>query len=111
MRRDSDCQVCYLQSYGSSIPTDGLGARQTAFHPNAAQEIVHLPINGLVAIKRVASDGSVLVALNNLTEDAKSIPCSLIGGNNYYDELAEQRIYHGAPIQMNPFQVRWLTEE
>ena len=85
--------------------------RQTAFHPNAAQEIVHLPINGLVAIKRVASDGSVLVALNNLTEDAKSIPCSLIGGNNYYDELAEQRIYHGAPIQMNPFQVRWLTEE
>ncbi|MDA9776790.1 sugar phosphorylase [Rubripirellula sp.] len=84
---------------------------QKAFHPNASQEILDLPTDGLIGIKRVASNGSTLVSLINLSDQTKNISSSLIGSGMFFDELAEQRIYGGQSIEMLPYQTRWLTKE
>ncbi|MGB1926381.1 MAG: sugar phosphorylase [Rubripirellula sp.] len=85
--------------------------RQAAFHPSAPQEILDLPTDGMIGIKRVAADGSELVAIISLCDSVREIPSDLIGNGVYFDELAEQRIYTGQRIEMLPYQVRWLVAE
>lgn len=84
---------------------------QPAFHPNASQIILDLPTDGMIGLRRLSADGSELVALVNLSDEVRMIPSELIGENVYFDELSEQRIYTGQPIEMQAYQVRWLTPE
>ncbi|MCH1494517.1 MAG: sugar phosphorylase [Rubripirellula sp.] len=85
--------------------------RQPAFHPSASQEVIDLPTNGLIGLRRVAKGGETLVSLVNLSGQATAIGCDLIGRGTYFDEISEERIYSQQSIEMSPYQVRWLTAE
>ena len=85
--------------------------RQPAFHPSASQEVIDLPTNGMIGLRRTAENGETLLALINLTDRATVIESDLIGRGTYYDEISEERIYKQQPIEMSPYQVRWLTAE
>jgi len=85
--------------------------RQPAFHPSASQEVLDLPTDGLIGLRRVAKGGEMLVALINLSDRATTVRCDLIGRGTYFDEISEERIYSQQSIEMSPYQVRWLTAE
>ena len=85
--------------------------RQPACHPSASQEVIDLPTNGLIGLRRVAKGGETLVSLVNLSGQATAIGCDLIGRGTYFDEISEERIYSQQSIEMSPYQVRWLTAE
>ena len=84
---------------------------QKAFHPNATQEVLDLPTDGLIGLKRVSKTGSTLLAIINLSGVTKILPEGFFGGESFYDELSEERIYSGQSIEMRPYQVRWLSKE
>jgi sucrose phosphorylase len=82
---------------------------QAALHPNASQQVIDLPSDGLLGFVRTAGDGESLAVLANLTNRPRLVDRSLIPPELAYDELAQQRIYRGEDIPLRPFQVRWMT--
>jgi sucrose phosphorylase len=84
---------------------------QPAFHPDAQQEVLELPGDGLVGLIRTAATGERLAMLANLSCQPKSIAAALVDAELRYDELAQQRLWNDDPISMRPFQVRWLTAD
>ena len=84
---------------------------QAAFHPDATQQVIELPGDGLVGLVRTAASGEKLVMLANLSCQPKSIDAAMVDPDLRYDELAQERLWNDDPIPMRPFQVRWLTAE
>jgi sucrose phosphorylase len=84
---------------------------QPAFHPDATQEVLELPGDGLVGLIRTAATGERLAMLANLSCQPTSIDAAMVDAELRYDELAQQRLWNDDPIAMRPFQVRWLTAE
>lgn len=82
-----------------------------AFHPDAHQEVLELPGDGLVGLIRTAATGERLAMLANLSCQPKSIDAAMVDAELRYDELAQQRLWNDDPIAMRPFQVRWLTAD
>ena len=82
---------------------------QPAFHPNAAQEVIELPGDGLLGFTRSTASGERLAVLANLSAEPRTVDGSLVDSELRYDELAQQRLWGDEPIAMRPFQVRWLT--
>lgn len=84
---------------------------QKAFHPNASQEVLDLPTDGIIGFRRTADTGEPLTVIANLSNEPKSISHQQVGHGVCFDELAEERIYGGEEVQLHPFQVRWLTDQ
>jgi glycosidase len=84
-------------------------AQQPGFHPNAKQQVIDLPGDGLLGFIRTASSGEQLAVLANLSERPRKVDASVLPVELCYDELAQQRIWQKEGISMRPFQVRWLT--
>ncbi len=84
---------------------------QAAFHPDAKQEVIELPGDGLVGLVRTATSGERLTMLANLSCHPKSIDAAMVDPALRYDELAQERLWKDDLIPMRPFQVRWLTAE
>ena len=85
--------------------------RQPAFHPNATQQVLEMPGDGLLGFVRTAPAGERIAVLANLTDQPRTIDGSLVDSELRYDELAEQRLWKDDAIEMRPFQVRWLAAE
>lgn len=84
---------------------------QAAFHPNASQEVLELPGDGLIGLVRTSATGERLAMVANLSDQPRLIDATLVAAELRYDELAQQRLWNDEPIPMRPFQVRWLTAE
>lgn len=84
---------------------------QPAFHPDAEQEVLDLTGDGLIGLIRTAPSGQRLAMLANLSDQPRSVDAAMIDDNLRYDELAQQRVWHGESITLRPFQVRWLTAD
>lgn len=82
---------------------------QPSFHPNADQQVIDLPGDGLLGFIRTSSSGQQLAVLANLSGDCRTIHSSLVSAELGYDELAQQRVWKDEGIPMRPYQVRWLT--
>ncbi len=82
---------------------------QEPFHPDASQQVIDLPGDGLLGFIRQAESGQTLTVLANLSEQPRVIDSSALDAKPQYDQLAEERIDDENKISMRPFQVRWLT--
>lgn len=82
---------------------------QPAFHPDATQRVLDLPGDGLLGFVREAADGQRLAVLANLSDRPRMIDASSVDAELRSDQLASERCAAGEPIEMRPFQVRWLT--
>ncbi|KLU06109.1 Sucrose phosphorylase [Rhodopirellula islandica] len=82
--------------------------RQTAFHPNASQEVLKLPADGLLGFVRQHDDESPLCVLANLSSETRQIEPANLTGDFTFDALADESLDQNAPIAMAPYQVRWL---
>ena len=80
--------------------------KQSAFHPDASQEIVDCG-PGVFAVRRTNADsGQTLLALHNVTD--AGIALNLDGIER--DILSGEHFPSGA-VSLSPYQVRWLTLE
>jgi len=86
-----------------------LRIEQPAFHPNAQQQVIDLPGDGLLGFIRTSSSGQRLAVLANLSGESRTIHTSQVPAELGYDELAQQRVWKDEGIPMRPYQVRWLT--
>lgn len=84
--------------------------QQPAFHPQAAQEILDLPGDGLLGFVRTAASGERIAIVANLTDEPRTVDGTLIPAELRYDELAQERLFSDDSVPMRPFQVRWLSE-
>jgi sucrose phosphorylase len=84
-------------------------AEQKAFHPNAKQQVIDLPVDGLLGFVRTAASGEQLAVLANLSDSCRNIDTPTLGSELRYDELAQERVWPDEGIPMRPFQVRWIT--
>lgn len=78
------------------------------FHPNASQRVLDLPGDGLIGLLRGGGRDTIAV-LVNLSERPRSVAASLIDRSLTEDQLSGERLPPGVPIELQPFQVRWLT--
>jgi glycosidase len=82
---------------------------QRAFHPAATQTVLDLPGDGLLGFVRDAGDGHRLAVLANLSDRPRMIDASSVDAELRNDQLASEQCAADEPIEMRPFQVRWLT--
>ena len=82
-----------------------LRSQQSAFHPDAAQEILKLGPMVFAVRRENAATGQLITALHNVT--GRDVELHLPGP--YVDLLTGERIA-GAGVRLAPYQVRWLTE-
>ncbi|MEZ6089036.1 MAG: sugar phosphorylase [Pirellulaceae bacterium] len=81
---------------------------QPAFHPDAAQEILDLPTDGLLGMRRTARSGECIVVVANLTTRVRNASIEFSNSNSATDLLSSEMIDLTEPIPLSPFQVRWL---
>lgn len=83
-------------------------ARQRAFHPNAAQEVLDLGPS-LFALRRRHGSGDEVVALHNVT--ARHVEAALGADGDWADLLERDPDVRlsGCTVAMAPWQVRWLV--
>lgn len=82
---------------------------QHAFHPNAKQQVIDLPGNGLLGFIRSAESGEQLAVIANLSDESRHVDAKFLPPSLGYDELAQERVWPSEGISIRPFQVRWLT--
>jgi glycosidase len=83
-------------------------SEQKAFHPAASMQVIDLPGDGRLAWIRQHGDHQLAV-LVNLADESKTIAATEIPQQLRYDQLAEEQLQANTPIELKPFQVRWLT--
>ncbi|MDG2220089.1 MAG: alpha-amylase family glycosyl hydrolase [Rubripirellula sp.] len=83
-------------------------SEQKAFHPAASMQVIDLPGDGRLAWIRQHGDHQLAV-LVNLTDEPKTIAATDVPQQLRLDQLAEEQLEPDAPIELRPFQVRWLT--
>lgn len=93
--------------------------RQPAFHPNAAQYILDAGRHTM-AIKRVAADGSPLLALTNMTASTQDVTIDRaaigIAPKAWRELIAHELVPDDSPggpfrLTLEPYQVCWLVED
>lgn len=81
-----------------------LRREQSAFHPDASQEILDLG-PAVFGVKREnATTGQIVIALHNVTDHSVKVSCPGI----FLDILSNERT-SGGEACLVPYQVRWLT--
>jgi sucrose phosphorylase len=81
-----------------------LRGEQTAFNPNAQQEILDLGPSVFAVRRFNQSSGQTVIALHNVTDATVNV--ALPG--SYLDILAEEEV-NGDTVFLAPYQVRWLA--
>ncbi|TWU33407.1 alpha-amylase family glycosyl hydrolase [Novipirellula artificiosorum] len=89
-----------------------LNVRKTlvAFHPNASQTVLELPVDGLLGFLRKSASGETVAVIANLSDQPKTIDASVIGYTAAFDVLAEETLRTLGEIALRPFQVRWIVD-
>lgn len=82
---------------------------QPALHPSVPQQVLDLPGDGLLGLRRGPAGDHCLVTLANLTATERTVDPSVAGFGSPLDELAGEQLSSAAPIGLAPYQVRWLT--
>ncbi|MBL8029388.1 MAG: sugar phosphorylase [Fibrobacteres bacterium] len=83
-------------------------SHQTAFHPDASQQVISLA-PGLFAISRTSTSQKI-VALHNVSDQTIRIPrAKLPFDGEIHDLLSPEELIKGQEIDIRPYQVRWLT--
>ncbi|QDT02825.1 Sucrose phosphorylase [Rubripirellula lacrimiformis] len=85
--------------------------QQPAFHPNAKQDVLDLPSDGLIGFLRTASSGDQILVLANLSSVPQMVDAGVIPADMGYDELAQERLFTDDGVPMRPFQVRWISNQ
>ena len=81
----------------------------TAFHPNAEQRVLDLSGDGLLGFVRGGDDERQVFVLANLSDRPRTVDSDLMDDEATTDRLANETREPGEPIEMRPFQVRWLV--
>lgn len=82
---------------------------QPAFDPAASQTMLDLPTDGLIGWVRQTAGQPPLIVVANLSERARSIAPSSLPEGYARDVLAEEDLDPSTPLEMRPFQVRWMV--
>jgi len=82
----------------------GLRAKQSAFDPSAAQQILDLGASVFAVRRENAKTGQILIAIHNVTDKPIEIK---LGTEAYLDLLSSDRLSAGV-VSLAPYQVRWL---
>ncbi|EMI55288.1 sugar phosphorylase [Rhodopirellula sallentina] len=82
---------------------------QPSFDPAASQTMLDLPIDGLIGWVRKLDGEKPLTVIANLGDQARSIDSSSLPEGYNRDILAEEELLASEPIEMRPYQVRWLV--
>jgi len=82
---------------------------QPALHPSSPQQVLDLPGDGLLGLRRGPADDRCLVVLANLSAAERTVDPSVVGFDSPLDELAGEQLNADGPTVLAPYQVRWLT--
>lgn len=84
---------------------------QTAFHPDAAQELIRSDQTALVSFLRTARDGQQILVLANLSDQPLDFEIQGLGTRPFVrDLISECNVTTNSP-QLAPFQTMWLSQE
>lgn len=79
-----------------------------AFHPNADQRVLDLPTDGILGLVRGEAGDAPVVVIANLSQRQRMVGSDRVPAWARHDHLADEAV-DGGPIDMQPFQVRWLA--
>ncbi|MCM2373116.1 sugar phosphorylase [Aporhodopirellula aestuarii] len=82
---------------------------QTAFDPAATQTMLDLPTDGLIGWVRQIPGEAPLIVVANLSGQPRSIDPALLPSGYRLDVLAEEDLDPSKPLDVRPFQVRWMV--
>jgi sucrose phosphorylase len=83
-------------------------ARQSAFHPDADQEVLALGPAFFALRRSNAQTGQQLLAIHNVTASTASIAASKLGHAPAFRDLLSGKGLDSPGIPFDPYQVRWL---
>ncbi len=87
-----------------------LRRRQTAFHPDAEQEVLDLP-DSLFGIVRIPPHDRVIVCLHNVSPADQEVSMKKLGpfaGRSTLHDLLSGKEFHDT-VKLEPYQCCWLT--
>lgn len=86
--------------------------RQPAFHPNAAQSVMHLTAE-LFGFRRQASDGQIIYCVNNVSDRAQELPLTelnLAGTETWTDLIGDTPVSDPyGTVTLQPYQCIWIA--
>jgi sucrose phosphorylase len=97
--------------FGEMIRLLRIRSRQSAFHPDAGQEVLDLGPNVFALTRRNDETGQSILAVHNVTPNRQRIAIAdFRRGETLCDLLSGERI-EGAEVELGGYQPRWLVRE
>ncbi len=91
-----------------------LRTRQPAFHPDAAQRILHLGPSFFALVRTAAADSQAIVAISNVTGAHVDLPRlseipELARADAWHDLITDTQCQTSATLTLSPYQTLWLS--
>lgn len=84
--------------------------KQSAFHPDADQEVLDLGGDEVIAFARTSQDGNErIVVLSNVADHSVTVDLSTIGGLATSRDLLSGKSTQGTQYELEPYATAWLV--